>query len=85
MQTILDWGGFIAQFTLISVLVVTVYIIALLAADIWIHNRLDFLMRERKKAEHQKDYDRLAYVNDKIGTTCLLLRKVEKYSYFDFY
>lgn len=69
----------------IGLCVFLVWTIAMLALDIYFTNRIGYLMNQRKKAEHQKDYDRLAVVNDKIGSTARLLHRLERIAYFDFY
>ena len=69
----------------IGLCVLLIWTICMLGLDIYFTNRIGYLMNQRKQAEHQKDYDRLASVNDKIGSTARLLHRLERIAYFDFY
>ena len=85
METIKLLFDYMGVALIISLFITLSYILLLVFIDVFLNNRLGYLMKERSKAEHAQDIDRLTYLNDKISASATLLRRIEKLSYFDFY
>ena len=64
-------------------LIAFILVLSVLMFSIFVGQQEDYLLRKRREAEYDKDYDRLAYYNDRLGTLERRAAKIERILFFD--
>ena len=64
-------------------LVLFILVMCVLFLSIFVGQQEDYLLRKRREAEYDKDYDRLGYYNDRLGRLERTADKLERILFLD--